>query len=147
MKMSDYHNSLNTQIMENALRKEISPTSLMNSLPKNPLQDFLSDRMIKRKISIDVLAELAALNRTSLYRIMNGTTKHPQRNVLLRLALVLRMSFEDTQALLRYGGRASLSGSRARDIVISEGIIKRRDIEEINARLKAHYFLDLYSKE
>ena len=138
---------MDTQIMEDELRKDISPTELMQRLPKSSLQSFLLGQAGKKKISTDALAELAALNRASLYKIMNGTTRHPQRNVLLRLALVLRLSFDETQTLLRYGGRAALSGSRGRDIIISDGIIKRRSIDEVNAHLQSHYFVDLYSKE
>ena len=139
--------SMDTQIMEEALRKDTSPTELIQMLPKSSLQSFLLTRAGKMRISTDALAELAALNRASLYKILNGTTRQPQRNVLLRLALVLRLSFEETQTLLRYGGRAALSGSRGRDIIISDGIIKQRTIEEVNAHLQSHYFVDLYSKE
>ena len=139
--------SMDTQIMEDELRKDTSPTELMQRLPKSSLQSFLLSQSGKKRITTDALAELAALNRASLYKILNGTTRHPQRNVLLRLALVLRLSFEETQTLLRYGGRAALSGSRGRDIIISDGIIKQRTIDEVNAHLQSHYFVDLYSKD
>ncbi len=136
-----------TRAMENALRQDISPTELIGDLAKNSLHSYLVGLMGKRGITTDALAELAALNRASLYRILNGTTRHPQRNVLIRLALVLRLSFDETQQLLHYGGCAQLSGNRARDIIISNGIIKNSTIDDVNAHLQAHYFLDLYGKE
>ena len=140
-------NSSKTRAMEKAMRQDTSPTALINELPPNSLRACLISFMSKRAISTDALAELAALNRASLYKILNGSTKHPQRNVLIRLALVLRLSFDETQRLLHYGGCAPLSGNRARDIIISNGIIKESTIDDVNSHLQAHYFLDLYSKE
>lgn len=139
--------SMNTEMMENELKKNISPTELIQRLSRSSLQGYLLEKMGRKGVSTDALAELAALNRASLYKILNGTTKHPQRNVLLRLALVLRLGFEETQTLLQYGGCAALSGNRARDIVLSNGIIKGYSIDEVNFHLKKHYFVDLYSKE
>lgn len=139
--------SLNTQAMENELRREVSPTELIGRLPQESLQGCLNQYMGRAGISTDALAELAALNRASLYKILNGATRQPQRNVLIRLALVLRLSFDETQTLLRRGGRAAISGSRARDIIISDGIINHRSIDEVNRRLQTHYFIDLYSKD
>ncbi len=143
----EYEGFAKTRAMEDALRMETSPTELIGRLPRESLQGFLNTVMGRRGVSTDALAGLAELNRASLYKILGGVTKHPQRNVLLRLALALQMSFDETQQLLRYGGRATLSGGRARDIIISDGIINGRAIDEVNARLQSHYFLDLYSKE
>ena len=136
-----------TRAMEKALRQDTSPTALIGELSQKTLRSYLIGLMGKRGISTDALAELAALNRASLYKILNGVTRQPQRNVLIRLALVLCLSFEETQQLLHIGGRAQLSGNRARDIIISNGIIKNSNIEDVNAHLQAHYFSDLYSKE
>ena len=136
-----------TKAMERALREEKTPTELIARLPDITLRGYLLQLMGKRAISTDALAQLAALNRSSLYKILNGTTKHPQRNILIRLALVLSLSFDETQELLRRGGRATLSGNRARDTVISHGIIKHRSIEDVNEHLRAHYFDSLYEKD
>lgn len=138
---------MNTEAMEKELLREIPPTELIGRVQAESLHGCLNRMIGCRGISVDAVAELAALNRASLYKILNGTTKHPQRNVLLRLALVLRLSFQETQELLRYGGRAALSGRRARDIIISDGIINGRGIDEVNTRLNTHYFVDLYSKD
>ena len=144
---SGYSDSMNTRAMEEELLREITPTELIERLSSETLQGFLNRMIGRRGVSVDALAELAALNRASLYKIISGTTKHPQRNVLLRLAMVLRLNFKETQELLRYGGRASLSARRARDIIISDGIINGKSVDEVNNRLQAHFFVDLYSKE
>lgn len=144
---SGFSDPLSTRAMEEELLRDITPTELIERLPSETLQGFLNRMIGRRGVSVDALAELAALNRASLYKIISGTTRHPQRNVLLRLAMVLRLNFSETQELLRYGGRASLSSRRARDIIISDGIINGKSIDEVNDRLQAHYFTDLYSKE
>ncbi len=139
--------SMKTRAMEEALRQETSPTFLIGRLSQDTLQGYLNHLMGKREISTDALAGLAVLNRASLYKILNGVTRHPQRNVLIRLALALQLSFDETQELLNRGGQAPLSGNRARDIILSHGIIKQRSIDEVNAHLQSHHFLDLFSKE
>lgn len=133
--------------MRNALKENASPTTLIKKMTHLTLQSYLNKLMGQRRISTDALAELAGLNRASLYKIMNGSTKHPQRNVVLRLALVLRLSFEETQELLSRSRNANLSGNSARDIILSHGIIQQRSIDEVNQRLAAHDFPDLFSKE
>ena len=133
--------------MKNALIENASPTTLIRKMTELTLQSYLNKLMGKRRISTDALAELAGLNRASLYKILNGSTKHPQRNVVLRLALVLRLSFEETQELLSRSRNATLTGSSARDIILSHGIIQQRSIDEVNRRLAAHDFPDLFSKE
>ena len=138
---------MTTQAMEKELLRETSPTELICRVSSESLQGFLNRMIGRRGISVEALAELAALNRASLYKILSGSTRHPQRNVLLRLAMVLRLSFNETQELLRHGGRANLSARRARDIIISDGIINGRPIDEVNTRLQTHCFIDLYSKE
>ena len=138
---------MNTRAMERELLQDVPPTELIGRLSSESLQGYLNRMIGRRGISVDALAELAALNRASLYKIMSGVTKHPQRNVLIRLALVLRLGFSETQELLHYGGRANLSARRARDIIISDGIINGRSIDEVNDRLQAHCYVDLYSKE
>lgn len=144
---TDDEKNSKTKAMERALRRNASPTALIGKVQQDPLRSYLISLMGRRNISTDALAELAALNRASLYKILNGSTRHPQRNVLIRLALVLRLNFEETQQFLHYGGCAQLSGNRARDIIISNGIIKGNTIDDVNYHLQAHYFVDLYGKE
>ena len=138
---------MKTELMEKQLLDEIPASTLIHLVSTDSLPGYLNHLMGKRNISADVLAGLAALNRASLYKILNGTTKTPSRNVLLRLGLAMRLGFQDTQLLLKLGGRATLSGERKRDILISDGIIHKRSIDEINARLLRHKFSSLYEKE
>lgn len=138
---------MKTELMEKQLLEEIPASTLIHLVSTDSLPGYLNHLMGRRNISADVLAGLADLNRASLYKILNGSTKNPSRNVLLRLGLAMQLGFQDTQLLLKLGGRATLSGERKRDILISDGIIHKRSIDEINARLQRHSFPSLYEKE
>lgn len=138
---------MKTELMEKQLLEEIPASTLFHFVSTDSLAGYLNHLMGRRNISTDVFAGLADLNRASLYKILNGSTKNPFRNVLLRLSLAMQLSFQDTQMLLKLGGCATLSGDRKRDILISDGIIHKRPIDEINVRLQRHRFDSLYEKE
>ena len=133
-----------TQAMLEQLQKQVSVSALVEKAEKTSLPGFLNQMMGKKGITTDALAELSALNRASLYKILNGSTKKPQRNVLLRLALTLQLSFQETQQLLKAGGRAHLSSSRGRDIIISDGIVNQRGIDDVCRSLRKYDYQDLY---
>lgn len=95
--------------------------------------------------SVEVIAGLADLNKTTLYRILNGEM-NPKRNVLLRLSRVLNMDLDETQDLLKCGNVATLSGTRPRDILIMDGILSGKDLTDISGILKEHALPDLFSK-
>lgn len=144
--MAEDRRRFDTKTMERRLRDRVSASALLQHADPQGLPGYLDHLMGRRGISTDALAELSGLNRASLYKILNGSTRAPQRNVLLRLALTLRLSFDEAQQLLKYGGQASLSGQRGRDILISDGIIHQKSIDEVCARLREYRFPDLYGK-
>ena len=129
--MKDYE--MNTEAMKQRLSQNMEVTELLRMASEGSLRGILNEWIGKRGVSVEALAELSLLNRASLYKILNGVTKQPKRNVLLRLCLTLRMGFEETQKVLKYGNQARLSSSRSRDIIVSEGIIQGRSIQDINA--------------
>ena len=69
--------------------------------------------------------------------------RNPGRNVILRIAVALALSFEETQVLLKSGNCSLLSASRDRDLVIMEGIAQEKDYESINEELIARNMIDL----
>ena len=137
---------MKTELMEQQLMQHFPASELLGEVPRQSLPGYLNLMIGRRGLSTDAVAELSALNRASLYKILNGSTRSPSRNVLLRLALTLELEFHETQDLLKLGGQASLSGQRERDILISDGIIHRRSIDEVNNRLLSYGFADLYKK-
>ena len=145
--MPDKKDKFTTEAMVEQLQQQISISSLVERAEKNSLPGYLNKLMGRKGITTDALAELSALNRASLYKILNGTTKKPQRNVLLRLAMTLQLSFQETQQLLKVGNRAPLSSSRGRDIIISDGVVNRRSIDDVCQYLRQYNYQDLYTLE
>lgn len=130
-----------------ALLREGKPLAQVIHEAKLPsLSAYLFSFICKTDTSIEIIANLTSLNKASLYRILNGES-NPGRNVLIRLSRILNMSLDETQTLLKCGNVASLSGSKPRDVIIIEGIIKAKEIDDISNTLVEHGFGDLYSKK
>lgn len=109
------------------------------------IKRVLSDLIDSRGLTADRLADFVGIDPATIFRILKGT-RNPSRNILLRIALVLKLSMEETQALLKSGNCASLSGSRERDLIIMEGIIHKHFIDEVNYMLTEKGMLDLNSR-
>lgn len=122
------------------------PIEPMDEVPLGPiLSDLLNTALGQRGISVAAAAELSGINRTSLYKIMDGTVQ-PQRNTLLRLALTLDMDFKQCQQLLKAGSVAQLTSSRLRDRIIMIGLLNQEPLDEISRTLDEQGFVDLYAK-
>ena len=99
-----------TEIAVSRLKGGASVTQLLHEANGPALGDYLFQFLRKTPRSVETIAGLAGLNKSSLYRILNAEVS-PQRNVLLRLSRVLGMNLSETQKLLKIGDLASLSGS------------------------------------
>lgn len=136
---------LNTEMVVKLIHEGCSIEELGKKVKLPPLSHCLNEMMNRKNVSVEITAELAGLNKTSLYRIMKKEM-NPSRNILIRLALVLDMSFDETQVLLKSGNCAALSGNRKRDLYLIAGIEKHSSIDEISELLRKQGFPDLYSK-
>ena len=122
------------------------PVEPLAEIPLGPsLSDLLNTALGQRDISVAAAAELSGINRTSLYKIMDGMVQ-PQRNTLLRLALTLETDFEQCQQLLKAGSAAQLTSSRLRDRIIMVGLLNREPLDEISRTLDEQGFINLYAK-
>ena len=134
-----------TNIYANILKNGGSVSDL--PIEKTPtLAELLNGHLGRTGKPIKTVAELAGLNNASMHKILGGEMR-PSRNTLLRLSLVMELSFEDTQALLKAGNRSMLSGSRNRDLIIMQGIIKKLGLGSVNAALTRQGFGDLFCKQ
>ena len=118
----------------------VDELSRQASLPS--LASCLNEMMGRRHYSVEVTAGFAGLNPATVHKIVSRKIA-PSRNALLRLALALEMSFEQTQTLLKAGSCAALSGSRSRDLYIIKGLEERMSYVEVNSLLTANGFADL----
>lgn len=106
--------------------KEIKKTRKLNEilLPK-------LSTINRGAISNEALAELIGCSRAYVYGIMNGK-KHPEKDILLRIAFVLGMSVDETQEMLKTAQRAILSSKDKRDICIIFGLANGLDLESMD---------------
>lgn len=106
--------------------KEIKKTKKLNEilLPK-------MSGINRGAISNEALAELIGCSRAYVYGIMNGK-KHPEKDMLLRIAFVLGMSVDETQEMLKTAQRAVLSSKDRRDVCIIFGLANGLDLETMD---------------
>lgn len=133
-----------TELALNRLRQGCPLEDVLSQAQLPELGRFLMKFIYKKSISIDALAGLAGVNKSTVYRICDNKI-HPSPNVLIRLSRVLEMNIEDTQILLKCGNLPTLSGERKRDLVIINGIVNNKDIMDINDDLISHEFPDLFT--
>lgn len=73
------------------------PMPGLDDVPLGPsINELINRALANRNIFISAVAELASINRSSLYKILDGSVQ-PQRNTLLRLALTLELNYEQAQ--------------------------------------------------
>lgn len=121
-KMQDYSP---TELVLNNIRNGAAPEQIQVEAPS--LSNYLNYLLGRRDIPLSILAELAGINRATLYKILSGATK-PSRNLMLRLGLELMVSYDEMQMLLKLSNCAALSGTRRRDVFIINAIVNKQSI-------------------
>lgn len=110
-----------------------------------PLSVILSGGMRELELSPQQLSKKIDVERSTLYRLLSGE-RLTTRNVLLRIAIVMRLSLEDTQNLLRSGQRAELCALVRRDALILYAIMHEFSLEETEAALLRKGEASLYER-
>ncbi len=116
-------------MIERAKRGESLEQMLKEIKQSRTLPQILLPRM--KDMSNEVLADLAGCSRAYVYGIMNGT-KHPGKDLLLRIAFVLGMSVDEAQEMLKTAHRAQLSSKDHRDVCIIFGLVHGLDLETMD---------------
>lgn len=112
-----------TEIVLEGIRNGASPEQIQ--VDDASLSNYLNYLLGRRNIPLSILAELAGINRATLYKILSGTTK-PSRNLIIRLCLELQTSYDEAQTLLKLSSCAALSGTRKRDVFIINAIVNHQ---------------------
>lgn len=81
------------------------------------LADFLNELLVKQNISIPEVVTGSVLSKSFVYQIFNGE-RNPGRDILLRIAFAMHLALEETQQLLRLGGKGTLYPRVRRDAAI-----------------------------
>lgn len=107
---------------------------------------YLLRLLDKYKFKISTASEAAGLHTSYLGHITSGR-RNPTRDVLLRVAIAIGATVEETRYLLQYAGYAPLYVRRKRDVIIWYGISKKEPLEVINGNIKARGLEPLYDDE
>ena len=94
----------------------------------------LNEMLGKKNMSVEMLAGFSGMDPSTIHRILNRT-RNPSRNGLIKLALALSLTLEETQVLIKSGNCSALSGTRLRDLVIMDGIINKSNYFDVNKAL------------
>ena len=96
--------------------------------------EAISDLLQERGISVPKLSEEALLSRSFTYQICEGV-RAPGRDIVLRLSIVLGLSHDETQYLLRAAKRGALYPRVRRDAVIIYALSKHMNLSETDEAL------------
>ena len=123
--------SRNTEELLGILERSRTLTSALKALDGDmeapAFAQCLSLYMEERDLNATQLSEAALLSRSFTYQLCSGE-RRPSRDIILRLALVLELSVEQTQALLRTAQRGALYPRVMRDAVIIFALRSRMGI-------------------
>ncbi|MGB4659138.1 MAG: helix-turn-helix transcriptional regulator [Mobilitalea sp.] len=81
------------------------------------LQTYLYKLIEKAGLSISQVSEKACISKSLAYQIFNGQ-RIPNRNLIIRMAFIMKLSIEDTQRLLKIAKRGELYPRIQRDAAI-----------------------------
>lgn len=98
--------------------------SISEHMDALPFRKYLDTIISERNLSIPDVGVKALLSRSFTYQIFSGD-RVPSRNIILRIALALELSLDDTQRLLKLADRGALYPKIKRDAVIIYGINNR----------------------
>jgi transcriptional regulator with XRE-family HTH domain len=120
------------------LKKLIESETLEQALDsdgkKISLESHLNNLLFESKMETREFADKLHANRTFIYQILKGS-RRPSRDMLLRMAFVLKLSFNETQRLLTIGSQGALYPRIRRDKILIFTLENHYSLEDVNAAL------------
>ena len=125
-----------TQELEHQIRQSGDPALLMgDSFSAPSLAVHLSTLLRERNRSVQDIVVACNLDRSYGYQLFNGT-RRPSRELLLRLALLLKLG-EEAQRLLKIAGRQPLYARNRRDAAVLYALTHGLTAEETDELLES----------
>lgn len=124
-----------TQELEHEIRTAPNPAALSGAdYAMPPVSEYLSELLEAQGLTVREVIRACNLERSYGYQLFNGT-RRPTRNILLALALVLRLPEAEAQRLLKIGGRQTLYARNRRDAAILYALSHGLELEKTDALL------------
>ncbi len=105
------------KLIESSSSFEDTMEEIKPDLVDKTFSQRLKELMDRRGAKVSELVELSLMSRSFVYQLCSGE-REPGRDVVLRLALLLRAGIPETQRLLRAAGRGALYPRVRRDAVL-----------------------------
>lgn len=99
-----------------------------------PFHKYLNTLISERNMTITEFGVKTFLSRSFTYQIFSGD-RIPSRDIILRAALALNISLDETQRLLKLADRGALYPKIKRDAIIIYGINNRSGLYETDEML------------
>lgn len=121
-------------MIENDEELEKKWTELIPHMNAPSFRDYLYSLMEARGLDAGRLGVISLLSRSFAYQICSGE-RQPSRDIILRIAVSMRASVEETQQLLRLAQRGALYPRDRRDAVVIYALSKKLDLYETDELL------------
>lgn len=130
--------TVTTGTLMRMLGREGEPTVLKDSVCNQSGSAIFRGLMYKLLerggLDIPQVAQRAMISKAFIYQMLGGS-RQPGRDMVLRLAVCLKASVEETQRLLRSVQRGALYPRIHRDALIIYGLNRKLGLDELNERL------------
>ncbi len=116
----------------------VSWETLSEDMDSPTFMEYIKRLLDERGLNAEKLGTMAFLSRSFSYQICSGA-RIPGRDIIIRIALALRLSLDETQRLLTIAGRNSLYPKVKRDSVLIYAVLNQKGIlgaEELLTSLK-----------
>ncbi len=99
--------------------------------------------MLPDDMSIEKLGHLVECSKAHIYNITTGKS-HPQRDIILRIAVTLDMDLPIVQDMLKAAHRTPLTAAQPRDICLIYGLLHHYDRDAMDDCLLSSGFPPLW---
>ena len=141
---------ITTQEMDTilGLTTDLEPTleELADNMDAPSFPDYLAQRMEERGITPQQLSVQALLSRSFTYQICSGA-RAPSRDMVLRLAIALKLTVAETQQMLRIAQRGALYARVRRDAIFIFCLSRRLTLYDADELLLNQLEQPLLQKE
>ena len=119
-----------TQELEHQIRESPTPQVLVGEdYAPPPLPIYLNSLLHRHGLTVQDVVVACNLDRSYGYQLFNGT-RRPSRELLLRLALLLKLGEDEAQRLLKIAGRQTLYARTRRDAAVLYALTHNLTAEE-----------------
>ena len=96
------------------------------------LSEYLNTLIAQKGLSRSEIVSRSEMSEVYAYQILSGTRANPKREKVICLAFGMKLTFEETQDLLRKTGYPPLYAKIPADCVIIYGLCKGMTVPEVN---------------